>query len=109
MKHLIFSKTTLSNIPAIYPDLIGRGLGRKIHFKTAPKSPEGDLKLLPYRITFLLRVLYYLIPTTYYVFIFLVFITGIFIDYDYRAKSEIMLLFFQFIGSTKKNLFIRIR
>lgn len=58
MKHLNFSKTTLSNIPF-------RGLRRKIHFKTAPKFPEGDLKLLPYHITFLLKVLYYLISTTY--------------------------------------------
>jgi len=43
MYHFNFSKTILFNIPF-------RGLGRKIHFKTAPKSPKGDLKLQPYRI-----------------------------------------------------------
>jgi len=35
MYHFNFSKTILFNIPF-------RGLGRKIHFKTAPKSPKGD-------------------------------------------------------------------
>jgi len=51
MYHFNFSKTILFNIPAIYPDFIGRALGRKIDFNTAPKSPEGDLKLQPYRLT----------------------------------------------------------
>jgi len=42
-----------------------RGLGRKIYFKTAPKSPEGDLKLQPYRLMIFWRIGHYLIPTTY--------------------------------------------
>jgi len=56
MYHASFSRTMVFYIPAIYPrlprligDHIGRGLGRKIKLKTAPKSPEGDLKLQPYR------------------------------------------------------------
>ena len=36
LSHFEFSKTILFNIPAIYPDFIGRGLGRKIDFKYRP-------------------------------------------------------------------------
>ena len=43
MSHFDFSKTIVSYIPF-------RGLGRKIHLSTAPKSPKGDFKLQPYRI-----------------------------------------------------------
>jgi hypothetical protein len=42
MYHASFAKTMEFYIPF-------RGLGRKIKLKTAPKSPEGDLKLQPYR------------------------------------------------------------
>jgi hypothetical protein len=42
MFHFSFSKTMVFHIPF-------RGLGRKIHLKTAPKSPKGNLKLQPYR------------------------------------------------------------
>jgi len=44
MSYFNFSKTILFNIPF-------RGLGQKIQLKTAPKSPEGDLKLQLYRLT----------------------------------------------------------
>jgi len=43
MSHFDFSKTIVSYIPF-------RGLGRKIHLSTAPKSPKGDFKLQLYRI-----------------------------------------------------------
>ncbi len=48
MSHFNFSKTILFNIPF-------RGLGRKTGLKSAPKSPKGDLKLQPYRLTVFLK------------------------------------------------------
>jgi hypothetical protein len=62
MLYFNFSKTILFNIPAIYP---ARREGRKIHFKTAPKSPEGDLKLQPFRLTMFRKVRHYLVPIIY--------------------------------------------
>ena len=57
LSHFEFSKTILFNIPF-------RGLGRKIQLKTAPKSPKGDLKLQPYRLTIFRRIRHYLILIT---------------------------------------------
>jgi len=42
MYHASFAKTMVFYI-------FFRDLGRKIKLKTVPKSPEGDLKLQPYR------------------------------------------------------------
>ena len=50
-----------------------RGLGRKIDFNTAPKSPEGDLKLQPYRLTIFWKIGHYLIPITYLINTHLIF------------------------------------